>query len=80
MRHIDFAFFALKKAIIIELKALKSKQSASKLENAAKNALKQIKEKGYWEEAQKKGHKEALCYGIAFFKSKVAVFNEPLSF
>ncbi len=69
-----------KKAIIIELKAFRSKQSKAKFEKAAEVALRQIKEKEYENDIKKKGYKEILSYGIAFYKNKVTVVSESLSF
>ncbi len=69
-----------KKAIIIELKAFRSKQSKAKFEKAAEVALRQIKEKEYANDIKKKGYKEILSYGIAFYKNKVTVVSESLPF
>ncbi len=69
-----------KKTIIIELKAFRSKQSKAKFEKAAEVALRQIKEKEYANDIKKKGYKEILSYGIAFYKNKVTVVSESLPF
>ncbi|MBR4696086.1 MAG: PD-(D/E)XK nuclease domain-containing protein, partial [Selenomonadaceae bacterium] len=67
----DIAFFPLKQGtpgVILELKSTKSEEE---LEETAKAALGQIKEKSYPAELARQGVKEVWNYGIAFCGKKV---------
>ena len=67
----DIAFFPLKQGtpgVILELKSTKSEEE---LEEVAKAALGQIREKSYPTELARQGVKEVWNYGIAFCGKKV---------
>ena len=58
------------RAIVFELKAVKSLQE---LEKGCEAALKQIKEKKYQEELRQEGYENILAYGICFYRKECLV-------
>ena len=58
------------RAIVFELKAVKSLQE---LEKGCEAALRQIEEKKYQEELRQEGYENILAYGICFYRKECAV-------
>lgn len=70
--------FAGEFGAVIEIKHVKNKTSLSRLQDRAKSALKQIKEKEYAEDLFFADAKPILAYGIAFYQKSVVVEVEYL--
>lgn len=66
--------------IIIELKCLKGKASASNMEKSAKSALEQIKKNDYFSEFRENGFNNVMIYGASFFKNKIEIASENIVF
>lgn len=58
------------KAIIMELKTVKSYHD---MEKGCEAAIKQIEEQKYREELEQEGYQDILCYGICFFRKECLV-------
>ena len=58
------------RAIVFELKAVKSLQE---LEKGCEAALRQIEEKKYQEELRQEGYENILAYGVCFYRKECAV-------
>ena len=64
-----------KPGIVIEFKTAQANES---LDDAAKRAIDQIKDKKYAQDLQKKGLSDILIYGIAFKGKHLKVLTEQL--
>ncbi len=69
---------AKKIGLVIETKILHSRTSKTRLEEKAKKALSQIKEKEYPEELFHLGTEKVIAFGICFYKNKAAVVSETI--
>ena len=63
---------------VIELKYFSDRKSETRLQASAKTALMQIQKRDYCEQLLKQRAEPVYAYGIAFYKSKVAVASAKI--
>ncbi len=79
----DILVYSLKEgkpAFVIETKALRSNASLSRIKNSAIKAIEQIKEKDYLGEIKPHSPSLVTLYGIAFYKKRVHIEQEQITF